>query len=149
MNMRKKEILATCILWGLSAGTAFGFEYPSRNIIVHEDGEWGNIMYEQTGSRGVSLYGGDTLTIDDGVTVSVDYNNTDTASGITGGGVLFYIDQGPLPDTAPLGHEDKDLNVSGGSIVVKGQGQDKNGQGAWIKDGVKGKIIIKNTDLDF
>ena len=58
MNMRKKEILATCILWVLTGGTSLG--YTPRDYIVNENSTW----YETTighvppGGSGIWLFCG-------------------------------------------------------------------------------------------
>ena len=143
MNMRKKEILATCILWVLTGGTSLG--YTPRDYIVNENSTW----YETTighvppGGSGIWLFGGDTVTIADGKELTFDYaGGGDIIPGNFPGGLALYISE-------ESGDWNKDLEANGGTITVLGAGNELTGYGGFIRNGATGKIIINNTNLNF
>ena len=145
--MRKKEILATLVMLTLMQGSAYAAEYNSKHFKIHEDVNWGEYALEVDGSVLVIPYGGDTVTIDDGVTLTMNFADGTSVSG-SKGGLALSIDEMNDPDN-PFGHEDRDLNMSGGKFIAIGEGKDKGGIGGWITDTATGRIMINNTDLDF
>ena len=147
MNMRKKQILAILVMLTLMQGNVYAAEYNSKHFKIHEDVNWGEYALEVDGSVLVIPYGGDTVTIDDGVTLTMNFADGTSVSG-SKGGLALSIDEMNDPDN-PFGHEDRDLNMSGGKFIAIGEGQDKGGIGGWITDTATGRIMINNTDLDF
>ena len=128
-------------------GSAYAAEYNSKHFKIHEDVNWGEYALEVDGSVLVIPYGGDMVTIDDGVTLTMNFADGTSVSG-SKGGLALSIDEMNDPDN-PFGHEDRDLNMSGGKFIAIGEGQDKGGIGGWITDTATGRIMINNTDLDF
>ena len=142
--MKKKRMLAMLVTLSLLQGSVYAAEYPSKHFEIHEDVNWGDYALEVDGSRGVIPYGGDTVTIDDGVTLTINFADKTSTSGYKGG-VAFSIDE----MKGPYGNEKQDLNVSGGKIVAVGLGKDEGGMTAWIDDSATGRLIINGTNLDF
>ncbi len=142
--MKKKQMLATMVMLSLLQGSVYAAEYPSKHFEIHENVEWGDYALEVDGSRGVIPYGGDTVTIDDGVTLTMDFASGGSVSG-SAGGLALSIDE----MNGPFGDENKDLNMSGGRFIAIGEGQDESGIGGWITDTATGRIMINNTDIEF
>ena len=91
MNMRKKEILATLVMLTLMQGSAYAAEYNSKHFKIHEDVNWGEYALEVDGSVLVIPYGGDTVTIDDGVTLTMNFADGTSVSGSKGGLALSIL----------------------------------------------------------
>ena len=142
--MKKKKFLTICAVLALTGSTAYAAEYPSKTFEIHEDVNWGDYALEVDGSRGVIPYGGDTVKIDDGVTLTMNFADGTSTSGWHGG-LALSIDE----MKGPYGNEKQDLKVSGGKIVAVGQGQEEGGMTAWIDGDSTGKIMITDTDLEF
>ena len=113
--MKKKQMLATMVMLSLLQGSVYAAEYPSKHFEIHENVEWGDYALEVDGSRGVIPYGGDTVTIDDGVTLTMDFASGGSVSG-SAGGLALSIDE----MNGPFGDENKDLNMSGGRFIAIG-----------------------------
>ena len=122
--MKKREFLAVCVVVTLTGNLALAAEYPSKLYEVHEDANWDDIAQKFTGGLGVIPYGGDTVKIDDGVTLTMNFADGTSTSGSAGGLALSIDEMG-----YGFGHEDRDLNMSGGKFVAVGEGQDANGIG--------------------
>ena len=118
--MKKKKFLAICAVLALTGSTAYASEYKSHNFEIHENVNWGDYALEATGSPLVIPYGGDTVKIDDGVTLTMNFADDTSISG-SPGGLALSIDEMDDPDN-PFGHEDKDLVMSGGKFVAVGEG---------------------------
>ena len=146
-EMTKKRMLATLVMLSILHGNVYAAEYNSKHFEIHEDVEWGDYALEVDGSRLVIPYGGDTVTIDDGVTLTMDFESGGSVSG-SRGGLALSIDEMNDPDN-PFGHEDKDLNMSGGKFIAIGTGQDEGGIGGWITDTATGRLMINGTDIEF
>ena len=142
--MKKKKFLTICAVLALTGSTAYASEYKSYNFEIHENVNWGDYALEAAGSRGVIPYGGDTVKIDDGVTLTMNFADGTSTSGSAGGLALSIDEMG-----YGFGHEDKDLVMTGGKFVAVGQGQEEGGMTAWIGGDSTGKIMITDTDLDF
>lgn len=142
--MKKREFLVVCVVVTLTGNLALAAEYPSKLYEVHEDANWDDIAQKFTGGLGVIPYGGDTVKIDDGVTLTMNFADGTSTSGSAGGLALSIDEMG-----YGFGHEDRDLNMSGGKFVAVGEGQDANGIGGWITDTATGQIKITDTDLEF
>ena len=140
MNMRKKEILATLVMLTLMQGISVASaDMTDKNydFVANDDIDFGDMIYEQTGGKGMMLESGDTLTIAEGKTVTFDKATYD--AGAAGPFYVVVKDFGNVP---------KPLKIIGGNFVAISDG-DKDDYAAYIQKNSGANIIVNDTNLTF
>ena len=140
MNMRKKEILATLVILSLMQGMSVASaDMTDKNydFVANDDIDFGDMISEQTGGKGMMLESGDTLTIADGKTVTFD-----KATYSSWGAGPFYV------VVEDFGNVPKPLKITGGNFVAISDG-DKDDYAAYIQKNSGANIIITDTNLTF
>ena len=140
MNMRKKEILATLVILSLMQGMSVASaDMTDKNydFVANDDIDFGDMISEQTGGKGMMLESGDTLTIADGKTVTFD-----KATYSSWGAGPFYV------VVEDFGNVPKPLKITGGNFVAISDG-DKDDYAAYIQKNSGANIIVNDTNLTF
>ena len=140
MNMRKKEIFATLVILSLMQGMSVASaDMTDKNydFVANDDIDFGDMISEQTGGKGMMLESGDTLTIADGKTVTFD-----KATYSSWGAGPFYV------VVEDFGNVPKPLKITGGNFVAISDG-DKDDYAAYIQKNSGANIIITDTNLTF
>ena len=141
MNMRKKEILATLVMLTLMQGISVASaDMTDKNydFVANDDIDFGDMIYEQTGGKGMMLDSGDSLTIAEGKTVTFNKATYD-AGGAAGPFYVVVKDFGNVP---------KPLKITGGNFVAISDG-DKDDYAAYIQKNSGANIIVNDTNLTF
>lgn len=141
MNMRKQEILATLVMLTLMQGISVASaDMTDKNydFVANDDIDFGDMIYEQTGGKGMMLDSGDTLTIAEGKTVTFNKATYD-AGGAAGPFYVVVEDFGNVP---------KPLKITGGNFVAISDG-DKDDYAAYIQKNSGANIIVNDTNLTF
>ncbi len=140
MNMRKQEILATLVMLTLMQGISVASaDMTDKNydFVANDDIDFGDMIYEQTGGKGMMLESGDTLTIAEGKTVT--FNKATYDAGAAGPFYVVVKDFGNVP---------KPLKITGGNFVAISDG-DKDDYAAYIQKNSGANIIVNDTNLTF
>ena len=135
--MKKKQMLAMLVMISLLQGSVYAAQDKNYDFVANDDIDFGDMIYEQTGGKGMMLESGDTLTIAEGKTVT--FNKATYDAGAAGPFYVVVKDFGNVP---------KPLKITGGNFVAISDG-DKDDYAAYIQKNSGANIIVNDTNLTF
>lgn len=141
--MKKKKFLTMCVVLTLCGGTAFAIPKPTV-YWVDKDADWHDVDIVAQGSRAQYIWGGDTVYIAEGATLTMDHSK-DPGLVLTPGGMAVLLAKG-------FGDSDENMKMYGGGNFIARSSEKRLGQGVYItseQGPVNGKVIVENVNLDF